>query len=303
MNTLKPSLNALRAFEATARLRSFSAAADELSVTHGAISRHVRSLEATLGVQLLNRNARASEATLEGARLAEGLSSAFNLIQSSLDQLQPGPLTLSCSESIMMYWLLPRLALFRKDHPEVELRFNMSHGPIDFARDKIGVALRLSKFEAPKDAVLSEVVDEWVGPVCSADYMRSQRLTASSDVQRCRLLVSATRPSAWTEWQKASEQGVRRLKIADTFEHFYLLIQAARCGLGIANVPRMLVQDDLRAGALVAPFGFVPGPNKLVLWSSAQTPVRAEVVLLKGWLTGELERSEGVLRTRSSIAM
>ena len=294
MRTPRPSLNALRAFEATARLRSFSAAAEELSVTHGAISRHVRSLEDTLGMRLLDRGAHATEATHEGARLAEGLSSAFNLIQVSLDQLQPGPLTLSCSESIMMYWLLPRIALFRKKHPDVELQFNMSHGPIDFARDKIGVALRLSKFEAPKDAVISEVVDEWIGPVCSAEYMQSQRPLVLSDVRRCRLLVSGTRPLAWAEWQKASGQAPGDLTIADSFEHFYLLIQAAKCGLGIANVPRMLVQDDLSAGTLVAPFDFVRGPNKLVLWSSALTSGKPDVDALKGWLSRELARSEGV---------
>src|SRR4030095_502405 len=79
------SLNALRAFEATARLRSFSAAADELSVTHGAVSRHVRMLEDTLGLPLLTRNAHGTEPTAEGQRLAEGLSRGFQLIQASVE--------------------------------------------------------------------------------------------------------------------------------------------------------------------------------------------------------------------------
>src|SRR5260370_1089102 len=99
------SLNGLRAFEATARLRSFSAAAEELSVTHGAVSRHIRTLEDSLGLALLQRTAQGATPTNEGLRLAEGLSTAFGLIQSSEEQLKPGPLTLACSESIMMYWL------------------------------------------------------------------------------------------------------------------------------------------------------------------------------------------------------
>src|SRR5260221_4741790 len=98
------SLNGLRAFEATARLRSFSAAAEELSVTHGAVSRHIRTLEDSLGLALLQRTAQGATPTNEGLRLAEGLSTAFGLIQSSVEQLKPGPLTLACSESIMMYW-------------------------------------------------------------------------------------------------------------------------------------------------------------------------------------------------------
>ena len=284
----RPSLNALRAFEATARLRSFTAAAEELSVTHGAISRQVRSLEEAVGVQLLRRNAHGTEATAQGSRLAEGLSSAFNLIRSSLDQIKPGPLTLSCSESIMMYWLLPRISRFQLAHPEIDLRFNMSHGPVDFARDNIGIAIRLSSIEAPKDALVTDVVDEWVGPVCSATYLQSHRLQSVADLPGSRLLTSKTRPSSWTEWLKASGQSAASLHVADAFEHFYLLIQAAKCSLGIANVPWLLVQDDLRAGTLVAPFGFVRGPNRLVLWLDPHVGSSPEVDALEQWLIGEL---------------
>ena len=110
MSSPRLSLNALRAIEASARLRSFSATADELAVTHGAIRRHIRSLEDSLGLALLTRSARGTAPTGEGQRLVEGLSAAFNLIQASIDQLAPGPLTLSCSEPIMMYWLIPRPA-------------------------------------------------------------------------------------------------------------------------------------------------------------------------------------------------
>ena len=296
-----PSLNALRAFETTARLKSFTAAADELCVTHGAVSRHVKALEEKLGLQLLRRSAHAVDATVQGARLAEGLSSAFGLIQASLDQLQPGPLTLSCSDSIMMYWLIPRIARFHRAHPLIDLRFNMSHGPLDFARDNIGVALRLSAIDAPKDALITTVVDEWVGPVCSAEYLQSVRLQSHADLTRARLLVSGTRPDAWAAWLAASAQQLPKqaklpklttLTIADSFEHFYLLIQAAKCGLGLANVPRMLVRDDLAAGTLVAPFGFVPGPNKLVLWVAPRHGARSETQALEEWLTHELRQSE-----------
>ena len=288
----RPSLNALRAFEATARLRSFSAAADELFVTHGAVSRHVRSLEDAVGIRLLHRNAHSTEATPQGLRLAEGLSSAFTLIQASLEQLKPAPLILSCSESIMMYWLLPRISRFQQAHPAIDMQFNMSYGAIDFARDNIAVAIRLSTIDPPKNALVSEVVDEWVGPVCSAEYMRSHRLESAHDMDRSRLLVSRTRPAAWMEWFKASGQAIKDLPIADSFEHFYLLIQAAKCGLGVASVPRMLVQDDLKAGTLVAPFGFVRGPNKLVLWLSPKLSSTPEVNALEDWLSRELRQSE-----------
>lgn len=292
MQTPRPSLNALRAFEATARLGSFTAAADELSVTHGAISRHVRALEEILGITLLKRNTRLTEATPEGARLADSLTSAFNLIQASIEQFRPGPLTLSCSESIMMYWLIPRIARFQEAHPAVELRFNMSHGPVDFMRDNVALALRLSTIEAPRDALVSDVVAEWVGPVCSAQYMHDHRLASPRDLERVRLLSSKTRPAAWAQWQEAAGSRDVALPTTDSFDHFYLMIQAARCGLGVANVPRMLVRDDLGSGTLVAPFGFVPSPHKLVLWTAPHVARRSEAIALEDWIRDELRKDE-----------
>ena len=288
------SLNALRAFEATARLRSFSAAAIELSVTHGAVSRHVRLLEDTLGLQLLKRSAHGTEATAEGQRMAEGLSTAFNLIQSTVEQLKPGPLTLSCSESIMMYWLIPRLARFQEANPEVELRFNMGHGSVDFTRDNISVAIRLSTIDPPKEVVRSDVVTEWIGPVCSAAYLRNLRLKSAADLSRARLMVSRTRPKAWTDWSRSCGQNLGDLHIDDAFDHFYLLIQAAKCGLGLANVPRMLVRDDLSNGTLVAPLGFAAGPNKLALWVAPPLSRRPDAVKLVDWLTDELRGELGL---------
>ena len=282
------SLNALRAFEATARLRSFSAAATELSVTHGAVSRHIRMLEDSLGLPLLRRSAHGTEPTAEGQRMAESLSRAFDLIQSSIEQLKPGPLTLSCSESIMMYWLIPRLARFQEANPEVELRFNMGYGSVDFTRDNISVAIRLSTIDPPKEVVRTDVVTEWIGPVCSAEYLRNLRLRSASDLARGRLMVSRTRPQAWVDWSRSCGQDLGDLHIADAFDHFYLLIQAAKCGLGLANVPRMLVRDDLSSGTLVAPLGFSAGPNKLAVWVAPHLSRRPDTVKLVDWLTDEL---------------
>jgi len=293
MNTsLRLSLNALRAFEATARLRSFSAAAEELSVTHGAVSRHIRMLEDTIGLPLLTRSAQGAVPTAEGQRLADGLSTAFSLIQSSVDQLKPGPLTLACSESIMMYWLLPRLNRFKDAHPEVELRFKMSHGPIEFVRDNVSVAIRLSTIEAPKDVVRADVAPEWVGPVCSPQYLRQKRIESMRDLARAKLMVSRTRPSAWDDWARCSGHPNMELRVDEVFDHFYLLIQGARCGLGVANVPRMLVRDDLTSGTLVAPLAFVRGPNRMSIWIAPHLSRRPDVVKLVDWLHDELRATE-----------
>lgn len=289
MSVKRPSLNALRAFEATVRLASMSAAADELFVTHGAVSRHIKSLEDMFGVPLLIRGARSVQATPEGGKLAIDLSSAFSLIASSVEQLQPGPLTLSCSSTIMMSWLIPRISAFHALHPEIELRFNMNYDRIDFVRDEISVAIRNNMIEPPKDVVIREMVDEWIGPVCSPEYCKANRIDSPADLERCTLLSTKTRPAGWMDWLNASGQTLN-LRASNPYEHFYLLIQAAACGLGVAMVPKMLVMDDLRSGKLVAPFGFVPGPYKLVLWIAPHLRTRPDTKALVAWLTEELRK-------------
>ncbi len=293
MNAPRFSLNALRAFEATARLRSFTAAADELSVTHGAVSRHIRMLEDGMGLALLNRNPHGTTPTPEGQRLAEGLTQAFGLIQTSIEQIKPGPLTLSCSESIMMYWLLPRLSRLQDQHPGIELRFNMGYGPVDFARDNVGIAIRLSSIEPPKDAVRIDLAPEWVGPVCTSEYLRTLRIQSAADMARARLMVSRTRPGAWDDWGQSNGSHHGPFHIDEVFDHFYLLIQAAKCGLGMANVPRMLVRDDLSNGTLVAPLGFVPGVNRLSLWVAPHLARRPDTARVVDWLMDEMKTSEG----------
>ena len=288
MGAKRPSLNALRALEATVRLSSMSAAAEELSVTHGAVSRHIKSLEETFGIPLFLRGARSIQATPEGGRLASELSRAFSLIASSVEQLQPGPLTLSCSSTIMMSWLIPRISAFHELHPDIELRFNMNYDRIDFVRDEISVAIRNSMIEPPNEVIIKEMIDEWIGPVCSPEYA-SKHFKSSADLERCVLLATKTRPSGWADWAKRSAQS-RELRPQRFYDHFYLLIQAAACGLGVAMVPKILVLDDLRSGKLVAPLRFVAGPFKLVLWIAPHLRARPETKALVDWLTQEFRK-------------
>ena len=288
----RPSLNALRAFETTVRLGSMSAAAEELFVTHGAVSRHIRSLEDQLGMPLLERSGQGTRPTAEALRLAEGLGSAFRLIQSSVEQLRPGPMTLSCSASIMMYWLLPRIGGFHQKHPDVEVQFNMNYDRIDFVRDNIGLAIRNSSIEPPADARLRDLMVEWVGPVCAPDYQAAAGLTRPEGLSAARLLTTKTRQEAWRDWVAATGYEGAAPEVAARYEHFYLLIQAAVCGLGVAVVPRMLVDDDLRSGKLVAPFGFVPSRRRLVLWVAPNLDGRADVEAMSRWLALQMKASE-----------
>ncbi|MGY2680701.1 LysR substrate-binding domain-containing protein [Pseudomonas tolaasii] len=284
----RPSLNALRAFEMTVRKGSFGEAGDALSVTHGAISRHIRALEDLLGVVLLTRNAHGTKPTPEGARLAAGLSRAFTLIQESVDEVKPRPLELSCSASIMMHWLLPRLAKLHSNFHAMELGLKTGHGPIDFAQDGVSVAIRLGKISAPAGITPVPLADEWVGAVCSPEYVASQGISSVEDLTNLRLLATKTRSHAWSDWFAAVGRPCPDQMEAEFFEHFYLLIQAAKVGLGVACVPRMLVQAELESGALVAPFDFTKGPEELVLWISPSAASRSDTADLVKWIRDEM---------------
>ncbi|QYY33860.1 LysR family transcriptional regulator (plasmid) [Cupriavidus pinatubonensis] len=290
MLTRRLSLNALRAFEATSRLRSMSAAADELCVTHGAVSRHIKLLEENLGVTLLTRGPHSTEATPAGRRLAEDLARAFGLIEASLDQFKEGPLTISCSPSVLMFWLLPRISHFNQNHPEVQLQFNMNYENVDFLRDRIAVAMSNSTFTPPPEVDLKDVALEEIGPVCAPDYAEAASIRNLVDLREAHLLATKTRPDAWQDW--VSSVGLPgHLQPKQHYDHFYLLIQAAVCGLGVAVVPKMLVQNDLESGKLVAPFGFIPGGRKLVLWTASRLASRPDVKMLVEWLANELAKS------------
>jgi LysR family glycine cleavage system transcriptional activator len=289
MKPYLPSLNALRTFEVTVRRRSMTLAAQELCVTHGAVSRQVQALETAMGVTLLKRHARSVEPTPEGLRLADDLTAAFGLIHATVERTRPGPLILSCSSSITMCWLIPRMSIFYEQNPGIEIKLDMNYDKVDFSRDNVSVAIRNSTIEPPRGALIRDLGTEWIGAVCSPDYQASVALKRPADLARALILSTQTRPTAWTDWLSASAADVPgRLEAHRSFDHFYLLIQAAACGLGVAVAPHMLVIDELKSGRLVAPFGFVPGPRQLSLWIAPHLGSRKDVRALENWLTKEL---------------
>lgn len=282
-------LNALRAFETTARRGSMSAAAKELSVTHGAVSRHIHTLEAQFGVPLLRRLAKSVEPTPAGAQLAASLGEAFGLMRLGVSRLAPGPVNLSCSATIMMYWLIPRLGMFKQDNPAIEIRLSVNYGEVDFIRDEISLAIRSSMFRPPQDVVIRPLLRENIGPICHPDYVARAGLRAPEDLARARILGTATRPAAWGEWLAAVGRSDLALESHEHFEHFYLLIQAAASGLGVGLAPRFLVEDEIRRGHVVAPFGFVTGPHELSLWIAPHLRTRGDVRRLADWVQSEME--------------
>jgi len=283
-----PSLTALRAFEAAVRHKSMRRAADELCVTHGAVSRHVRSLEEEFGFPLFYRSARAIMPTEEGVRLAAILGDGFGIIAEGIRRLRPGPIVVSCAASLVTRWLIPRLRNFKNLHPAIDLRLSAGLGPVDMGREGISVVVRNDGVKPPPGVVVSPIMREQIGLVCSPDYARDHEFTTADDLPRLSRLSTRSRPDAWQDWHLSYGLATQPLTPHEEFDEFYLLFQAAECGLGVAIGIRYLVEEDLKSGRLVAPLGFVQGHRQVVLWTLPQTNIRPEVQVFIDWFRGEM---------------
>ncbi len=249
-----PPLNALRAFEAAGRLGLMKLAADELCVTHGAVSRQVQHLEEWLGVSLFEGPKNAPRLTDTGRVLLPALTAALDQMDSAVRQIadtEDGTLDVSCPGTFTMRWLIPRLHHFNALHPEVEVRLSSLGTSSDPLRDNIDVAVRVGRPPWPADVDVIPLFNEKFGPV----YAPSIHLEAGT---RCNvaLLHTVSRRGAWSDWSALSGNRVEGTGSAE-FEHFYFMLEAAIAGLGVSVSPWPLVADDIAAGRLIAPFGFI----------------------------------------------
>jgi DNA-binding transcriptional LysR family regulator len=281
-------LHGLRAFEATIRLGSMTKAAQELEVSHGAISRHVRELERLYATTLVRRLSKSSEPTPAGAEMAQALSEGFRSLSLAVARLSAGPLTLSCSATIMQYWLIPKLPEFKALNPDIHFRLNVNYGEVDFARDGISVAIRNTMYSPPDDVVILDMIGEEIGPVCSPDYLLRRPLKSPADLTTAHILGTATRKDAWVEWLSVVRSKIPQIPVAEEYEHFYLMLQAATFGAGVAMAPKYLVQREIDAGQLVAPFGFILGPHRLQLWIAHHLRQNPNVKTLAGWIEAKM---------------
>ena len=280
-----PPLKPLPAFEIAAEQASFSAAADELNLTHGAVSRQIKALETHLGLPLFRRRNRRIELTEAGTALLPGVRQALHLIETATAQIATSPregaLVVSCVATFMMRWLIPRLYEFNARHRRIEVRLSASHLPVDFARDGIDVAIRLGKPPWPRNVSATPFLADRVGPVCAPGLLDGRGKLA--DLRRCTLLSADTRPDAWTDWARSRRSDLDHRR-ARPFEHMYFMLEAAASGLGVGIASHALVEEDLRSGRLVAPLGFAPsGRSYCVLHARAQAD-NPKIAAFRQWI-------------------
>ena len=276
-----PSLDDLRAFEVVARLGSVRAAAEELSLTHGAISRRVNKLSGDLDIPLLAAKGRGIVVTPEGAILAKAATSALAQIGEALSTIREGqaeaPVVLSCERSIAMRWLIPRLSRFQDAHPDVPVHLSVGGGALDFARDGVSIAVRRLDFPIDPSWRVSHLVDEANGLVMAPDLLSAFRTGAYVG------LASRTRPAAWETWMAQNPDAPMPKEIRH-FDHHFLLAEAAASGLGVALCPHLIAVDDIARGRLVAPLGFARDGSRYGLIRQRQAEAQEGAEMLADWL-------------------
>src|SRR5262245_56286681 len=255
MKRTLPPLNALRAFEASARLASVQRAAHELNVTPSAVSQQVQNLERWVGFALLERHARRLQPTPQGRAYLGAISAAFDQIAAATAALAedrvPRTVCITCTPGFTVQWLVPRLQDFQDLHPEVDVRIDASTRLLDLRTEEVDLAVRHGNGRYP-GLVSEKLLDDDLIPVASPRLLAGRnRVRRPADLTRHRLLHVETRDD-WRLWFAA--QGIdidwrRGPLLVDTA----IGVQAAVAGKGIALIRRSLAADELATGRLVAP--------------------------------------------------
>ncbi|MBN8714044.1 MAG: LysR family transcriptional regulator [Xanthomonadales bacterium] len=284
-----PFLNGLRAFETAARCGSFTSAANDLHVTQAAVSQSVRLLERRLGFPLFRRHANGLELTAQGRALQPGLTDAFEAITRLVEQvtaMRAGPvLTVGVAPALALHWLIPRLAGFNRDHPQVEVRV-ATGGLMNPLRDDWTCTVRRGA-GAWSGYIAEELFPSTLIPVCTPALAKA--LHHPRDLRQATLIVVAHLHEQWAWWFKAA--GVRpafKPKAEVTFESSAMAIQAVLDGVGVAVAQLPYVSDALESGRLVAPFHATG--KKYESWYLAYRPARAHDPALaefRAWLLAE----------------
>ncbi len=300
---------------------SFSHAATELNVTQGAISRQIKTLEDYLGVILFRRLPRALELTDDGQQYLTHVHHAFEQLYRATEAILDGRRTVTLNANVLptfaMRWLIPRLPQFTAAHPSIEVRMVTSIKPADFRLEDNDIAIRVGpglpgpegRVPSPIDLVMTNdwsdvravplLPDELI--VVCAPALRDGNaasgapLNDPADLKHHTLLSTASRDKAWTYWFRMMGTGEIEPKATAAYGHFFMTVQAAVEGKGVAIVPRILVESELDAGMLVLPFenaSVAAGSYYLLCRESQwQTP---KVSKFREWIVGEAAKMQPV---------
>lgn len=255
-----PPLNALRHFEAVARLGSFAAAASDLHVTHWAVGKQIRLLEDWFGIPLFERRSRGVVPTDEGAALLNDVKGAFARLSSSVTRLRhesitrriTGVVRVNALASFALCWLIPRLAAFQILYPDIDVRLSTTSRKLRYVGGAFDVGVR----SGPEDAaglMSTRLMPDLRLPACSPAVLLSHPIRTVADLRNHTLLHSTSTRTAWSNWlREAGAPGLQGARHLD-FDHVFLQLGAAAEGLGVMLASLPLIEREIATGRLVCP--------------------------------------------------
>lgn len=290
-----PSLRAIQAIDATARIGSFTGAAQSLNVTQGAVSRQIQALEGQLSVRLFNRKGPKVKLTETGRLFAEDSARALEILKNAVitarQDKAANHVTLSMLPSVASKWLAPRLGRFIDHFSDIDLRVTASRHLVNFELEDIDGAIRYGQGSwQGLDAIL--LSRETVFPVCAPGYAEDHALHSPAELANTTLLYDDIEED-WTDWFRKASVSIDKVPMGPRLGDGSALLQAAIEGQGVAMGRSILVADDLAAGRLIVPFD-IPLEASFAYWFVTPHGVTGSPNLrrVKEWILNEFKYSE-----------
>lgn len=295
--TRLPPLNALRAFEAAGRHQSFSRAADELCVTQGAVSRHIKVLETDMGVSLFHRRAQGIELTRAGRSLLPEISTCLERMTSAVGMVakQQRELKVICACTLANRWLVPKLPEFQELHPELAVSVGLfQSGYSDFYSGSydLGIDCMIDSDERPPELEAVLIRREALTPACSPKLLEAgPKLATPGDLAHFTLLHPVNDVD-WKNWLSAAGAETVDCASGQTFATAEMVIKAAEAGLGVAICDRYFIDEELESGRLVAPFDLMVRDNTgYFLFAERGRMSEPTVAAFRDWISTEIHRN------------
>lgn len=298
-----PSMMALQCFEAVARHMSVTRAAEELHMTQSAISKQIAQLEALLRNPLFLRVRRRLQLTPAGALYQSEVRTILNQVDMSSRYIltygsETQVLTIGTQPTFGSRWLIPRLQRFMAAHPDIQVKVRSETRPFDLMQAKIDISFFFGHGTLPGAQCL-ELFEADVVPVCAPGFLRGGRIASLDDLSQQTLIQCASRPEAWHDYFSHQQFQSDSSYHGPRFDTFYMCVRAAEGGCGIALTPRLLAEEELQAGKLVIPWGYVqPSDGAYFVAYSEHSAEVPKIRQFVAWVRDEARQQEARGGTR-----
>lgn len=304
MRNKLPSLKSLRVFEAVARHKSFRRAADELCVSHSAVSHQIKQLEDELDTYLFNRNGRSIELTEHGLQLFPVVSASFDDIADEVERIRSAAKTktlwVQTYVTFGTVWLIPRLNDFQTKYPDIRVRIAISFVDVDFEKDDTDVGIIMGE-QSWSHWVYDYLFDMELFPVCTPQLKKEHKLETPQDLEKENLITVELAPDDWPLWLEKAGADPKLYEGGAVVDNYLQALEMIYDNKGVVMAREAFARRDLDNGTIIRPFDFtVPEPGSWYLVYPKEQNVKPEVLLFKEWLLEQVAKDASLIKKPSS---